>query len=650
MAGSRQMKTKLYVPLKLNTVNNATRPEYMRLLREAGADFVFFALERTFDNGEEEKAQIAALKRETIIFEKEGFETGVWLQAFGFGTPLPKKDLPLTESFVRIHDVEGYCSENSDAFCPTDKRYTELMCGKMKNLAAAGVRLIMLDDDLCLCIRPGIGCGCKEHMRLFRERMKEGVPCRSELLKKIISGPPNILRTEWLKLMGETLQSFCAQMRRAVDSVDSSVRLGFCAGFTSWDIEGADAILLTKILAGHTKPFLRLSGAPYWIATNRFAGQDLQEIIEFVRRQQAWCEGAGIEVFHEADSYPRPRHNVPASYLELYDICLRFSGGMDAMKYMFDYFSAPGYERGYLNAHQRSRGLYDWIDRECSGMETAGIQIADKMHKVCDMTIPPIYGKKDARLHFMETAFSKTHILFTRNGIPTAYKRTNGLSAAFGEDAKYLENADMQKGVFLDARAAFLLQQQGKDVGIITWEKAAPQFEVFGEGEKVHLDFSSGFYFKLSLKKQAKVLSVFTDEEESYPACYYYENSRAQKFIVFAFDGTSIDCRGTTVCSYYRQRQLFHAVRLLGGRTLFEYSGTPGIYALCKEDDRRAVILLANIFQDAAANLVLELNGHFEKCSFINGNGRLSGQKLQIDSIQPFTAMGIELIKTIKKI
>jgi hypothetical protein len=80
--------------------------------------------------------------------------------------------------------------------------------------------------------------------------------------------------------MGDSLRDFARKMRESADKVDPSIRMGFCSGYTSWDLEGADAIELTKIFAGDNKPFLRYTGAPYWVPQVRFKGQSLQTIVE----------------------------------------------------------------------------------------------------------------------------------------------------------------------------------------------------------------------------------------------------------------------------------------------------------------------------------------------------------------------------------
>ena len=68
-------------------------------------------------------------------------------------------------------------------------------------------------------------------------------------------------------------------MRIAVDSINPDIRMAFCACMSSWDLDGVDAYTITKILAGNTKPLIRLSGAPYW-AVNQAFGQRLQGVIE----------------------------------------------------------------------------------------------------------------------------------------------------------------------------------------------------------------------------------------------------------------------------------------------------------------------------------------------------------------------------------
>jgi hypothetical protein len=103
--------------------------------------------------------------------------------------------------------------------------------------------MIMLDDDMCLSVRPGIGCFCDRHMELLSRELGEDLNGKP-LEKLMFTGGRNRYRDAWLKVMGETMRKFCRSVRDMVNTVDPTVRLGFCAGYTSWDVEGADALAI----------------------------------------------------------------------------------------------------------------------------------------------------------------------------------------------------------------------------------------------------------------------------------------------------------------------------------------------------------------------------------------------------------------------
>jgi hypothetical protein len=84
-------------------------------------------------------------------------------------------------------------------------------------------------------------------------------------------------------MQGDTLRKFCRTLREALDEVDPTVRMGYCAGYTSFDTEGVDAFELTHILAGSNKPFMRFTSAPYWHYAQRFGQAPMQTFIEYVR-------------------------------------------------------------------------------------------------------------------------------------------------------------------------------------------------------------------------------------------------------------------------------------------------------------------------------------------------------------------------------
>ena len=75
------------VPLMQSTLNESTRPIYLRQIKEAGAERVWIAMNRStlFCDRSEYLSELSCSLR---FFEENGIECGVWIQAFGFGDPL----------------------------------------------------------------------------------------------------------------------------------------------------------------------------------------------------------------------------------------------------------------------------------------------------------------------------------------------------------------------------------------------------------------------------------------------------------------------------------------------------------------------------------------------------------------------------------
>ena len=78
--------------------------------------------------------------------------------------------------------------------------------------------------------------------------------------------------------------------------------------------------------------------------------------------QEAWCKDSGVEIFTEADTYPRDRFHTPAVYSECFDLATRVSSGIDAMKYVIDYGFPPEADPGYVQMHIKNEPLRREID------------------------------------------------------------------------------------------------------------------------------------------------------------------------------------------------------------------------------------------------------------------------------------------------
>ncbi|MBE6601648.1 MAG: hypothetical protein E7637_03980 [Ruminococcaceae bacterium] len=592
------------IPVLNSNLNEATRNTLLNQARDAKADRIWIALDRSslFDRGD----HLTRLCENLRFFEDHGFETGVWIQAFGFGEPLSYEKC----GWTRLRSVTGI-SREADAFCPEDPSFTEAYLAWVRDIARLSPALIMLDDDLCLSVRPGIGCFCKQHMRLLENEVG-----KIEDPTKLFTGKKNQARDAWFRIMGNTMRAFCKKVRHAVDEINPRIRVGLCAGYTSWDIEGTDPIELSKILAGGTHPFFRLTGAPYWVAPgrNRFPGQRLSAVIENARNQLAWSKRANVEFFAEADSYPRPAYHTPAMLIENFDLAMHASG-VKSLKYLFDYYSLPEYETQYLKIHTRNIPLYEKIESAFQNTTPCGIRVYRPPHRITDAILPEEFvGEKP----IMRTYFSKTAAMLACHAIPVSYEGENTCAAVFGDDALYLD--DPSKKIVLDRTAALILKEKGIDVGFEPKEATVPPtFELFGENRVLlqSTDREAAF-FDLKLHDQAIIKSRF---DTGAAASFEYKN-----FLILNFDAFSVGEASSLYCSYAR------------GKQLQEFFGTPypaipgfaNLYSVCAERKNAHVVFFQNLSIDPVFDFDIVLPKACRAFNLTGAKGTLIGNKIHV--------------------
>ena len=604
------------IPVMNSNTNEKTRQDFLETLKASKAQRVWIAYDRSalFERGD----SLKQLEENLRFFEEHGFEAGVWMQAFGFGDPLTLEQCQWT----RIRSVEGQIWE-ADALCPEDPEFMKAYLKWVEDIAKLSPRLIMLDDDLCLSVRPGIGCFCERHMALMEEKLGEKME-----LDKIFVGGKNKYRDVWYEVVGNTMREFCRKVRSTVDSVDASIRVGLCAGYTSWDIEGTDPIEMSQILAGGTRPFFRLTGAPYWVAPilNRFGGQKLSGVIECTRNQIAWSKDTGIEILAEADSYPRPCYHVPAMLIENFDLAMH-AEGVHTLKYLLDYHSSPDYERKYEKIHIHNLDFYDIIEMAYNGKVSCGVRLYRPMHRITDSILPQEYI---GQYEVMKRFFSPAAAMLTGLGIPVCYDGESKCAAVFGDDALYFE--PNHEKVLLDLPAALLLQERGMDVGITDAKKGSvPSFEFFGD-EKTLLFNARGDFYDVELKEGAKVMSRFNNGA---PSCFTYKN-----FMVLTFDSATVGESSTVFCSYARQNQLL---------TFFDgpfptIRGTAGIYSLCAAEHNKQAVLFENLSIDPIYDCRIQLPGKCKTFSLYGAEGYLEGDAIHITTeVTPSSSILLEV-------
>ncbi len=651
------------VPIMSRIVNDETREATLEQIRQSGAFRVWLADSQDvlFKGTESETYRL--LKKNIEFFKEAGYEVGVWINSYGFGGPLAGEKGGVEDrakNWTRITSIaqDSEPKENA-AFCPEDPDFVDAFCQQIRDIAVLKPDLIMLDDDLCFSVRPGIGCFCPRHMKLLEEKLKQPLNNRKRLGEMIFTYGNNHYRAAWLSVMRDSHKKFCTAARAALDEVDPTIRMGFCAGYTSWDVEGADAITLTKILAGETKPFLRFTSAPYWvtIGRNRFPGMKLNMVIEHARQQEAWCRETGIEVFNENDTYPRPRYHVPASYAECFDLALRASGGMGSLKYLIDYCSTPEYETGYLKHHKRNEPMYHWIADHFADKTAAGVQIYRPMRTIRHAILPDTFDcTYAAEKDIMRRVFAPDIAMLTQLSIPVCYeepKTAPEYASAFADDARYIPDDKFPKNLIIDVPAAKILMDRGVDVGLRSFKKADGQArEIFdlpgGRKQTINITYpklfrpgylGSGFY-SCQVDPAAQIQSHY---DSGLPASYVYDNGTTRFLVLLA----NVDTLGQSCsycASYARQQQILEFLNHAYPAIRHE----PDIYTLFKynKTEDTAAVLFGNLGEDLLFDFDIHLNKPCSNVNICGAYGQLSsdGMVVHITSDVPAkTCIALEL-------
>ena len=629
------------VPVNTEAIKEKDRERLLRELKKLDATRVFLTLGTYQLDKEKREISLNQLKENCRFFKERGFEVGAWIWTF-----------MITEKtdFTNMRSLSG--EEFTDFMCPADKGFLDFAGDYIRDIAKCGIDIIMFDDDF----RYGFlgqtpACLCDNHIAEIN-RITGDTLGREGLEKYITSGKPNIYRDAYIRANGDALRNFASKMRAAVDTVNSDIRLGACACMTSWDIDGTDARELAYILAGNTKPFVRLIGAPYWSVTKMW-GNSLSDVIELERMESAWTKDGNIEILAEGDTYPRPRSLCPASYLEGFDTAMRVSGAVDGiLKYGIDYYSNVDYETGYAKFHKRNRDTYITIDKMFGDKVSCGIRVYEAMKKVSNMTMPT---KVNKTVSLQDMFFSKAARTLTFNSVPTVYEGDGVCGIVFDENARTLSSDAMKNGLIIDIAAAEILMERGFDVGIKKiGEPTSGMYERFLDTDNKILALHSTVY-DLELNDSAEILSDMETPSGVVPVSFRYENADGNRFLIMNINSRlDVDCIPSTnirlavwnnlFCHYERSRQYAQQTEWLSGKKLPAYSyGNPGLYIQCKENSQSMSVGLWNFHADMAIEPVIELGKKYSKIRFWGCVGRLVEDKVFLDDINPFSFVAFEV-------
>ena len=468
-AGAGIYDAELYSQVRLENLTDANRATFIADAKNAGVDVVWLSISDLFIEGAQRQSMLRKLAAEIPNFETAGFTVGVWITGFGWGGI---EERPFFKGCVKITNLEG--KPNCGAVCPLDPKLRRALADNVRDVAHAGARFILMDDDYVQSARGLVGCSCPRHLALVASKCgRQLVTC--EDVKAAFTGKPNALRTAYLDVGGEVAIGLARELRRAVDEVDASVGMGLCASYTHWDVEGCDLPELVGAFAGKGRRFLRITGAPWWKDARGLPGTGLADILESVRLQSAWTRGLEMTVIDENDPYPRKIAQVPAWRCELYDKAVIADGRLGRHKYMLCY-GADRAEPGYLEAHLADMPDDPKLRRVFAGTTPYGVKVNCSQHRLRTAELPvPFIG--EARVAALYSMPVEAFVL-RRKGIPTRFDGPDESDeplavtvSAPTPDVYQVVHCDREKGEY-----AVLLENTGDksaDVKIVT--KGAPR-------------------------------------------------------------------------------------------------------------------------------------------------------------------------------
>ncbi len=576
---------KVSVPVMLETL--VYRETILDMLKQARADRVFLAMERSFDRKEYD-GRLRLLADGIAYFRENGFEVGVWIGETVGHWQHPPEDTDGGRGLRLWTDTFG--ETHNGNFCPADEKFLCYVESWIEDIARLAPDAILLDDDFRMSMHAADnGCLCDAHLAAFCREAGETLT-REDIRRRVFCGKPGKYRDIWLKVQGDTLRHAAVRFRAAVDRVDPSVRLGLCAVLSTWGMDGVGAPELADILAGDTRPLLRLIGAPYWPQFSRFS---LSEIVELQRQELRWCGDTRAEIMVEGDTYPRPRFRCPALRLELYDMATRAACDTDGiLKYMLDYTASPEYETGYITRHVRDLPMLSRIEAMFAGKRDAGVRVITPYNRVANAAHP---DDPNTTWNCWDWFCDPAITFLTDCSLPLAFAAEEGMTAAFDTAADELTPEQMTAGAILDIRAAMRLTRRGVDVGLLDAECDGHPTEEFFPAYGETVAVSAGIpVYRMALREGAEVLSEFTVGGRRIPGAYRYVNASGQRFLVFPFVGG----RPALSLTYCRQRQIADTARRFGQPVPAVVENSPELYVLVKQDDTTVTVGLFNFFSD----------------------------------------------------
>ncbi|MBO4304628.1 MAG: hypothetical protein J6A21_08595 [Lentisphaeria bacterium] len=495
--------------------------EYRRFHKESGLDLLLPSMTLHPEGADPYKkadffiAAFAELKRK---LQGSGIRLGILLQTLiGHGWSS-------TQPSGRFQCTVNHTGGTRGRICPLDPGFQEYCRYTVSNLAKLGPELFLLDDDTRLLDNDKLECFCPLHLKRFSKVYKQEELIRLVMESKV--GDP-ILR-EFETVRRNSLEEFCANVRKAVDSVDPSIPCGLSGA-------GREQIMFERMAlaaAGKTEPFVRIGNALY------FEGS-AKELPRRIWQSAIMVKGCGKVkmILDESDTFPHNLYAKSVSGMHSH-ITAAILTGLRGSKMWIENFinvQAGRPNRPYEEHMLRHQGFYAELSRITENIFWKGPSVP----------LPDLeknFHPREYPEYFTCTEWFSN--VLGRLGIPVTFREADDPDAeAFlltGKLVREIPDAKLPclagKNLFLDAPAAEFLTEKGFGKLLGTTLEPAPHFSNeldLKTNLKLRLLYNADCR-KLSPVPGAEVLSILQkipfaaspDAEEVGPGSIFYDNGK----------------------------------------------------------------------------------------------------------------------------
>lgn len=562
----------------------------------------------------------------------------------------------LDEPWARLTGPDG---GTSPCYCISDPRMQDYTARCYAALAKAKPDFIWVDDDVRMESHPGVklACFCDECLKIFSKETGRKWK-RKELWAALNSADKakcQALRKKWLEHNRRYIGNVFSIVRRAVDSVDRAIPLGFMDPAIPYS--GHGQVEWTKALAGQRKlPVKWRPGCGFY---QDVKPSELLKKAHRIGRIISWLPLSVNDIQSEIENFTYERLEKSIAVLTA-EVGAYIAAGctgtaLNILAIGSSICPAKDYG-GYLTGVQTRRGFYDKMAATFGRTPCEGVWPAVTRDRIASLRLDD--GWKDVPL--FDSDLEPMDPLFEM-GIPTAYARDGArVTILTGELIPQFSINELRGflsgGVLLDGTALARLNELGfgELTGFtITGKRDKDVVEIFGNDPingqsagwlrdvRPWLFFPQPLHILKPSSPRSRVLSHLADMAGKHlgPTSGVFENSRGGRVAVLGY------CPWQSPGMFARTIQLKTLVRWLSRDTVPAYVDSFHKISLwCRRDpDGKTAVFVLNTSLDPAKNVELCVRDAGKAMTMTRMNSRsvrLAGRKTS----SPYTAFRLPVL------